>query len=74
MTGADTGFFAIVLVRPIATTVLRTANVPYDKDMLLFASELEEVKNDAYLSLLALSQSSLSSATIRGAIKTVWTN
>lgn len=72
MLGADTGFFAIVLVKPIAQTVIRGIDAPYDKDMLLFASELERVQDDAFLSLLALPNGSLSGLAVRGAIRTIW--
>lgn len=72
MTGADTGFFALVLVKPIAQTVIRGIDAPYDKDMLLFANELEQIQDDAYLSLLALPNGSLTGLAVRGAITTVW--
>lgn len=72
MLGADTGFFALVLVKPIAHTVIRGIDAPYDKDMLLFANELERVYDDAYLSILGLPNGSLSGQTIRGTAKFVW--
>ena len=74
MLGADTGFFAIVLVRPIATTIVRGIDAPYDKDALIFASELERIYDDAYLSLLALPNGSLSGLAVRGGIRSVWVN
>jgi hypothetical protein len=73
MLGSDTGFFALVLVKPLAQTVVRGVDAPYDKDMLLLASELEQIQNDAYLSLLALPNGSLSGVAIRGGIRSVWT-
>lgn len=72
MLGADTGFFAIVLVKPLATTMVRGIDAPYDKDMLLFANELERVYDDAYLSLIALPNGSLSGLAVRGTLKAVW--
>ncbi len=72
MLGADTGFFAIVLVKPLAQTVIRGIDAPYDKDMLLFANELERVYDDAYLSLLCLPNGSLSGLAVRGTTKVVW--
>ena len=72
MNGADTGFFAIVLVKPIAQTVIRGIDAPYDKDFFMFASEIERVQDDAYLSLLALPNGSLTGLAVRGAIKTVF--
>jgi len=72
MLGADTGFFAIVLVKPLAQTVIRGIDAPYDKDMLLFANELERIQDDAYLSLLCLPNGSLSGVAVRGTTKVIW--
>ncbi len=72
MAGADTGFFALVLVRPLLNTVIRGIDAPYDKDALLFASELEEVQDDAYISALALPNGSLSGLAVRGNLRTIW--
>jgi hypothetical protein len=72
MNGADTGFFALVLVRPLATIEIRGIDAPYDKDFLLFASEMERVQDDAYLSLLALPNGSLSGVAVRGNLKVIW--
>lgn len=72
MAGADTGFFAIVLVKPIAYTVVRGIDAPYDKDLLLMANELDIVQDDAFLSLLSLPNGSLTGLAVRGAITTVW--
>ncbi len=72
MTGADTGFFALVLVKPLAETIIRGLDAPYDKDMLLFANELEQIKDDAYLSLLARPNGSLAGLAVRGGIISVW--
>lgn len=52
--------------------MVRGIDAPYDKDFLLFASELERIQDDAYLSLLALPNGSLSGLAVRGALKTVW--
>ena len=72
MLGADTGFFALVLVKPIAQTMIRGLDAPYDKDMLIMANELEKIEDDAYLSLLARPNGSLSGLAVRGAIRAVW--
>lgn len=72
MAGADTGFFALVLVKPIAQSVIRGIDAPYEKDMLLMGSELERVQDDAYLTLLAMPNGSLSGLSVRGAIRTIW--
>lgn len=72
MLGADTGFFAIILVKPVAYTTIRGNDAPYDKDMLLFANELETIYDDAYLSLIVLPNGSLTGLAVRGGIRTVW--
>jgi len=72
MLGADTGFFALVLVKPLASTMIRGIDAPYDKDFLLFANELEQVQDDAYLSLLAMPNGSLSGLAVRGSAKFVY--
>jgi hypothetical protein len=72
MLGADTGFFAIILVKPLMNTVIRGVDAPYDKDALLFANELEQVQDDAFLSMVCLPQGSLSGLAIRGTTKVIW--
>lgn len=73
MQAADTGFFALVLVRPLANTSLNTpANTVYEKDLLLFANEMPIIEDDAFLSMLVLAQGSLSGVALRGSIRTVW--
>jgi hypothetical protein len=72
MDGADTGFFAIVLVRPLATLMVRETTAVYEKDLLLFGGELPRVYDDAYLSGLVLPNGSLSGLAVRGSLKSIW--
>jgi hypothetical protein len=72
MLGADTGFFALVLVKPLATIMIRGIDAVYDKDFMLMASELTEIQDDAYLSALALPNGSMSGTSIRGGLRAVW--
>lgn len=72
MNGADTGFFAIVLVKPLAQMLIRGIDAPYDKDFLLFGGELEKIQDDAYISVVALPNGSLSGLAVRGSLKSVW--
>jgi hypothetical protein len=72
MLGPDTGFFALVLVKPLAQTSIRGIDAPYEKDMLLFANELERIQDDAYLSFLAMPNGSLAGIAVRGGIRSVW--
>lgn len=72
MNGADTGFFALILVKPIAQTIIRGIDAPYDKDMLLMANELETIEDDAYLSVIVKPNGSLTGLAVRGGIRTIW--
>lgn len=72
MLAADTGFFALVLVKPLATIMIRGIDAPYEKDFLLFANEIPEIQDDAYLSLLAQPNGSMSGVAIRGGLRAIW--
>jgi hypothetical protein len=72
MLGADTGFFALVLVKPLAWTMIRGNDAVYDKDLILFANELPQIQDDAFLSVLAMPNGSMSGTAIRGGFRSVW--
>lgn len=72
MNGTDTGFFAIVLVYPLASTTVRGIDAVYEKDLLLFANEMPRVYDDAFLSLLAQPNGSASGVAVRGGAKFIW--
>lgn len=72
MAGADTGFFALLLVKPLMNTVVRGIDAPYDKDALLFEPGLEEIQDDAYISVLGLPNGSLSGLAVRGNLRCIW--
>lgn len=72
MLGSDTGFFALVLVRPLAMTMVNTINAVYEKDLMLFANELTEIQDDAYLSLLVQPNGTLNATSIRGGLRSIW--
>jgi len=72
MNGADTGFFAIVLVRPLATMTLQNVVVPYEKDFLLGASEMPIIQDDAYLSCLMFTAGTSTAVTLRGSLRCIW--
>lgn len=72
MNGADTGFFALVLVRPLATLMVRGIDAPYEKDLLLFGNELPVIADDAYLSAICQPNGSLSGLAVRGSLKAIW--
>lgn len=72
MNGPDTGFFAIVLLVPLAYSMVRGIDAAYEKDLLLFGNEMPRVYDDAYLSLLMLPNGSASGAALRGSLTTIW--
>lgn len=72
MLGADTGFFALILVKPLATLMIRGIDAVYEKDFLLFANELPIIQDDSFLSILALPNGSLTGLAIRGNLRSVW--
>jgi len=72
MLGPDTGFFALLLVKPLAYTMILNNGAVYDKDFLLFGNELPEIQDDAYLSLLAIPNGSMSGTAIRGSLRAIW--
>lgn len=72
MLGADTGFFALLLVRPLGTIMIRGIDAVYEKDFLLFGNELAIIQDDAFLSMLALPSGSLSGLAVRGNLRAVW--
>jgi hypothetical protein len=72
MAAPDTGFFALVLVYPLASIILRGLDAPYDKDFLLMESWMPQIQDDAYLSLLVLPKGSLSGLAVRGTLDCIW--
>lgn len=72
MNGTDTGFFALVLVKPLATMSLRGNDAPYEKDMLLFANEVPRIEDDAFISLIGLTRGSFLGVSIRGNARFIW--
>lgn len=73
MLGADVGLFALVLVKPLATTVVREITAPVEKDYSLEAGIIPEVKNNAYLNWICLPSGNLSGAVFTGDLKVIWT-
>ena len=72
MLGADTGFFALVLVKPLAWLMVRGNDAPYEKDFMIFANEMPEIQDNAFISALALPNGSMSGIAVRGGLRTIW--
>lgn len=72
MGGADTGLFAIVLVKPIAETQIRGIDAPVEVDYLMNRSEMPRIYDDAFLNYLCLPNGSLAASAVLGKIRTVY--
>lgn len=72
MNGVDTGLFALVLVKPIATFVISNVNAPVEIDYMKNFSILPEIADDAYLNFVITPQGAVNAATIMGLIKTTF--
>lgn len=72
MLGADVGLFSIVLVKPLASTLIRGIDAPVEKDFYLMSNELTEIKDNAFLGCVCLPQGTLASTALIGNIKCVW--
>lgn len=72
MNGTDTGFFAIVLVKPLFNITAQNLIVPYEKDLLIMGSELPIIEDDAFISYLMQTGASNGSVTMRGSMKVIW--
>jgi len=72
MNGIDTGFFTIVLVKPIAETFIRGIDAPVEIDHLLHMAEMPRIYDDAFLGFLCLPNGSVSGTIIEGFTKVIW--
>lgn len=69
---ADVGFFAIVLVKPLAKICLRGLDAPVEKDILIDDADLPIIYDDAYLNYICQPQGTLATTTLRGSVKVLW--
>lgn len=72
MLNPDTGLFAIVLVKPIAETLLRGIDAPMETDYLMMKSQLPRIYANAFLNYLCLPAGSLAATTLVGNNKVIW--
>ena len=68
----DVGLFALVLVKPLATFSLYGIDAPTEVDYFTDMASMPEIKDDAYINLIALPNGTLSGAPIHGVIETTW--
>lgn len=72
MLGADVGLFTLILVKPLASTMIRDITAPMEKDYFLEESNVPEIKDDAYLSLLCLPQGTLAATVLLGDLQVIY--
>lgn len=72
MLGADVGIFGIILVKPLAQTMIREQTAPVEKDYLIETSDIPEIKDDAFLSWLTCPNGSLSGVTLFGDLQVIY--
>lgn len=72
MLGVDVGLFSLILVKPLAQTMIREQTAPVEKDYLIDSSDLQEVKDDAFLNWLTCPSGSLNGVTLFGDLQVVY--
>ena len=72
MLGVDVGLFSLILVKPLARTMIREQTAPVEKDYLIENSDLQEVKDDAFLGWLTCPNGSLNGITLFGDLQVVY--
>lgn len=74
MLSTTDGLFSLILVKPLAHTMIRGIDAPVEKDFLLSQEQLPKIYDDAYLNFVVLPQGTLAATAIIGDIKVVWSN
>lgn len=72
MLGVDVGLFSLILVKPLARTMIREQTAPVEKDYLIETSDIPEVKDDAYLGWLTCPNGSLNGVTLFGDLQVIY--
>lgn len=72
MAGADVGLMALVLVKPIASLMLRGVDAPVEVDFLVDRPSMPRIYDGAYLNLIALPMGNLSGIALHGLCETIW--
>ena len=68
----DVGLFSLVLVKPFAAFNLYGIDAACETDYFTDSAAMPEIKDDAYLNLIALPNGTLSGAPINGILETTW--
>jgi len=72
MLGVDVGLFSLILVKPLARTMIREQTAPVEKDYLIESSDLPKIEDDAYLSWLTCPNGSLNAVTLFGDLQVIY--
>lgn len=70
--GSDVGLICLVLVKPIASTIIRGIDAPNEVDFLTNYPSLPVVQDGAYLNWIGDPQGSLSSTALHGIAEFIW--
>lgn len=68
----DVGLITLVLVKPLANSVLRGVDAPVERNWPTDFAVMPQIEDNAYLNFLCMPAGSLSGAQIIGDIQTVW--
>jgi cyclophilin family peptidyl-prolyl cis-trans isomerase len=69
----DVGLMSIILVKPLVQTCFREITVPYEKDILIYNTDMPRIYDDAFLSMVALPGGTLAATVLTGYLKVIWT-
>lgn len=72
MITGDVGLVSLILVKPLAETVLKEITAPMERDFFVDCVELPEIKDDAFLNMICLPTGSLAATGLLGSIKVIW--
>lgn len=70
--GLDVGLLALVLVKPLATHILRGIDAPVERDYLTDFPILPRIEDGAYLNMITCPSGTLAATAIFGDLQTVW--
>lgn len=70
--GSDVGLICLVLVKPIARSIIRGIDAPNEVDYLKDYPSLPVIKDGAYLNFIGNAQGSLSATAIHGTAEFIW--
>jgi len=72
MNGADVGLFSLILVKPLAQTIVKETTAPYEKDLFIYSQSLPIIQDDAFLGFLFLPTNTIQSQVYVGDLKVIW--